>query len=230
MWNPADVGVAPILDIKKTIKKIPSGSIVRLGGMTDCFQPIEEQVENTYKTIKLLNQKKIHYLIVTKSPLIAEDKYLNVLNPEYAHIQVSIATNDDNVLNRTDNAVSFDERKRTIETLYDCGFDVCLRLAPFFYETCDFDIINNINVDKCLVEFLRTKPSLEKVLKGIVTFSDYSVKEGGYRHLPLDKKLNVLSMLDFPELSVCDDVNEHYNYFKENVNFNRDDCCNLTLQ
>lgn len=219
-----------MLDIKKTIEsKIPSGSVVRLGGMTDCFQPIEEQVENTYKTIKLLNQKGIHYLIVTKSPIIASDKYLNVLDKNLAHIQISIATDNDTVLNATDNGVSFNRRKETIETLNSEGFDVCLRLAPFFYETCDFNIINNIDVDKCLVEFLRTKPSLENLLKGIVTFNDYTVKEGGYRHLPLDKKLNILEKLEFKELSVCDDVLEHYNYFKENVNFNKNDCCNLDL-
>lgn len=29
------------------------------------------------------------------------------------------------------------------------------------------------------------------------------------------------------EISVCEDVTEHYVYWKNNVNFNKDDCCNL---
>lgn len=27
--------------------------------------------------------------------------------------------------------------------------------------------------------------------------------------------------------SVCEDVDEHWTYWKENINANKDDCCNL---
>ena len=227
LWHPEDVGVAPLLDVLKTIKKIPAGSVVRLGGMTDCFQPIEKKYENTYNAIKALNRKGVHYLIVTKSNMVATPKYLDVLDKDLAHIQVSIPTNNDDVLLATDNAPKYELRKNTIETLYNEGFDVSLRLSPFLFETVDYDVINNINVDKCLVEFLRTKPSLEKELEQVVTFNDYTIKEGGYRHLPLDKKLKVLNKLHFKEMTVCDDVQEHYDYFQENYNYNKNDCCNL---
>ena len=227
LWHPEDVGVAPLLDVLKTIKKIPTGAVVRLGGMTDCFQPIEKKYENTYNAIKALNRKGVHYLIVTKSNMVATPKYLDVLDKDLAHIQVSIPTNDDDVLLATDNAPKYELRKNTIETLYNEGFDVSLRLSPFLFETVDYDVINNINVDKCLVEFLRTKPSLEKELEQFVTFNDYTIKEGGYRHLPLDKKLKVLNKLHFKEMTVCDDVQEHYDYFQENYNYNKNDCCNL---
>ena len=230
LWKPNDVGVAPIEDVKKTVfKKIDKGSVVRLGGMTDCFQPIEKVMKNTYKTIDFLNRKKIHYLIVTKSDLLIDEKYLRLLDEDLAHIQVSICSDDDKVLDNTDNAPSFESRKGTIETLYDEGFDVSLRLAPILYETMDFNVVNDINVDKCLVEFLRVKPSMMDYLKEYITSDKYSLKEGGYRHLELSEKLNVLDKLHFKELSVCDDVQEHYDYFKENINFNKDDCCNLRL-
>ena len=55
LWHPNDVAVADIEKIYKTIDKIPEGSTVRLGGMTDCFQPIEEKTKNTYNTINKLN-------------------------------------------------------------------------------------------------------------------------------------------------------------------------------
>ena len=197
--------------------------------MTDCFQPIEKKYKNTYRAIKRLNKRRIHYLIVTKSDLIIQNEYLELLDKNLAHIQISIPTNDNNVLNATDNAPQFELRKMTVEVLQDNGFDVSLRLSPFLFETVDYDVINNIEVDKCLVEFLRTKPSLENVLKEFATFEDYSIKEGGYRHLPLEKKLNIIGNLDFKEITVCDDVTEHYEYFKKNVNFNPDDCCNLRL-
>ena len=151
------------------------------------------------------------------------------MNKDLAHIQISIATDNEDVLAKTDNAGTFVERKNTVETLYENGFDVSLRLAPFIFETSDFDVINQINVDKCLVEFMRVKPRMEEDLRGIIDFNNYSLKEGGYRHLPLETKIEQLEKLDFKEISVCDDVQEHYDYFTENFNFNKNDCCNLRL-
>ena len=227
LWNPADVGVAPLLQVYRTIDKIPPGSVVRLGGMTDCFQPIELKYRNTYNAIKRLNERAIHYLIVTKSDLIVEDEYLDILDKNLAHIQISIPTNDNEVLAATDNAPSFERRRNAVEILNNLGFDVTLRLSPFLFETVDFDVINQINVEKCLVEFLRTKPSLEDELDDFIDFKQYSVKDGGYRHLTLDKKLEVLSKLNFNQLTVCDDVQSHYDFFINNFNYNPNDCCNL---
>lgn len=230
LWHPNDVGIADIEKVKKTISnKIEPNSVVRLGGMTDCFQPIEKYVKNTYHTIKELNKKRVHYLIVTKSSLIATEEYLDILDKELAHIQVSIPSDNNDVLKNTDNAPSFESRVGTIEKLQKEGFDVSLRLSPFLFETVDFDNINGINVDKCLVEFLRITPKLSEQLKSYISFEDYSFKEGGYRHLPLDIKLKQLDKLNFKEISVCDDVQEHYDYFTENFNFNKNDCCNLRL-
>lgn len=229
LWHPDDVAVADIKKIKKTIQKIPSGETVRLGGMTDPFQPIEQHINNTYNTIKELNKANVHYLIVTKSPLVGTAKYRKILNPRLAHIQISVPTTDNNVLTDTDNAPSYENRVKAIETLQSYGFDVSIRLSPFLYETADFEKLNRVEVDKCLVEFLRVTPSMRPLLEKHVSFDEYTLKEGGYRHLELDRKLDVLSRLDFKEITVCDDVQEHYDYFKENFNPNREDCCNLRL-
>ena len=56
LWNVDDPRVADIKKIENKIKKLPKGSIVRLGGMTDCFQPVEEKKKITYETTKLLNK------------------------------------------------------------------------------------------------------------------------------------------------------------------------------
>lgn len=230
LWHPNEVSVAPLREVANVVsRKLVEGDVVRLGGMTDCLQPIEGIYHNTYKTIRYLNRRKVHYLIVTKSNLLLCDDYIDVMDKKYAHIQISVPSTDDDVLNATDNAPSFRVRKEVIEKLYDNGFDVSLRLSPFLFDTCDYDLINEINVDKCLVEFLRIKPSMFKLMEGYIDPDDYKHKEGGYRHLSLDKKLRELAQLDFKELTVCDDVQEHYDYFKENINYNADDCCNLSL-
>ncbi len=230
MWNPSSPATPTMKEIVKSIKKIPTGSVVRLGGMTDCFQPIERFKRTTYKTIQLLNKKKIHYLIVTKSDLIINEEYLNLMSKKLAHIQVSIPTTDNKVLAETDNAKSFEIRKNVLETLHEQGFDTSLRLAPILYDTIDYEKIHDINIDKCLVEFLRVKSvGIKNPLNKVIDLSNYTYREGGYYHLPLKIKLKVLEKLDFREMSVCEDVETHYNYFQENYNHNPHDCCNLKL-
>ena len=49
----------------------------------------------TYKTILLLNRRRIPYLIITKSPLIAEEEYLEVMDKDLAHIQFTLTFTDD---------------------------------------------------------------------------------------------------------------------------------------
>lgn len=39
LWNPKAPAVATISEISRAIKRIPRGETIRLGGMTDCFQP-----------------------------------------------------------------------------------------------------------------------------------------------------------------------------------------------
>lgn len=83
-----------------------------------------------------------------------------------------------------------------------------------------------MDVDKCLIEFLRVKPNVAKNIP-FINIDDYIIKENGYRHLNLKTKMNIINKLKFKEMTVCDSVTEHYYYFKNNVNYNPNDCCNL---
>lgn len=101
LWNPEDPSVADIKKIRKKVAQIAGTKIpVRLGGMTDCFQPVEKKYRITYETIKALNENRVPYLIVTKSTMVADDEYMAVLDKELAHIQITVTTTDDE-LSRT---------------------------------------------------------------------------------------------------------------------------------
>lgn len=126
-WNPEDPAVANINKIKKQIDKIASGDCgnikaIRLGGMTDCFQPIETKHKITYETLKYLKEKKVPYLIVTKSDLIATDEYMAVLDKELAHIQITVTTTDDDLSLSYEKAVVPSRRIAAIEKLYEARF------------------------------------------------------------------------------------------------------------
>ncbi len=218
LWNPLEPRISHIQKIERKLDKIPEGTVLRLGGMTDCFQPCEEQHKVTYETIKLLNERNIGYLIVTKSDLVAE--YMDILDPELAHIQISTTWLP------CENAVPTEMRIKAVESLFNAGFDISVRLSPFVPEIVNFTALNGIQCDKVQVEFLRVNHWIEKWMP--MDYSKYTVKSGGYRHLPLQLKIDALAKLTgFKEISVCEDVPEHYEYWREHVNPNKDDCCNL---
>ena len=229
MWNPLNPSVADIEKIKRKIKKLPSDTpAIRLGGMTDCFQPIEKIHRVTYETIKALNKQKIPYLIVTKSAIVADDEYIEIMDKKLTHIQITVTTTDDERSKTYEKASLPSERIRAIEKLQALGFDVTLRLSPYIPEYVDLDILNNVKCDKILVEFLRVNSWIEKWFD--IDYSEYTVKQNSYKHLPLEKKKEYISKITgFKEISVCEDETEAYEYWKNNFNPNKDDCCNLRI-
>ena len=227
LWNPTEPSVADIAKIKKKIKKIAGTKTpIRLGGMTDCFQPIEKKYRVTYETIKALNEYKVPYLIVTKSSMIADDEYLEILDKDLAHIQVTVTTTDDELSKTYEKAFLPSERIKAIEKLQANGFDVALRLSPFIPDYVDYKILNDVKCDKILVEFLRVNTWIKRWFD--IDYSDWTIKQSGYLHLPLAKKKELLkNITGFKEITVCEDETEAYEYWKENVNHNKEDCCNL---
>lgn len=218
LWDAVTPSVASLAKIERKIAKLPAGSIVRLGGMTDCFQPLERKERITLGTIELLNKYGIGYLIVTKSDLICD--YMNILDKRLAHIQISITWVP------CEKAVSTERRIKAAEMLHENGFDVAVRLSPFIPQFVDFERLNSIKCPKIIVEFLRVNHWIKKWLP--LDYSEYTVKQSGYEHLPLSRKIEYLSKVTgFDEVSVCEDVSEHYDYWRETVNVNKDDCCNL---
>ena len=183
LWNPLDPAVADIKKIRKKISKLPKDvPAIRLGGMTDCFQPLERTVKVTYETIKALNDAGLEYLIVTKSDMIAEDDYMKILNKDLAHIQITVTTTDDELSKTYEKAVVPSRRIKRIEKLQRNGFDVTLRLSPFIPNYIDFEKLNSIKCDKILIEFLRVNSWIKKWFD--IDYSEYTVKQSGYNHLP----------------------------------------------
>lgn len=227
LWHPTSPAVADIEKIKRKIAKLPKGMpAIRLGGMTDCFQPMEVTHKLTYETIKALNERGIEYLIVTKSALVASDEYVQILDRDLAHIQITVTTTDDSLSRTYEKASVPSERIAAIEKLQELGFDVQLRLSPFIPQYIDFDILNNVKCDKILIEFLRVNAWIKKWFD--LDYSEYTVKQSGYEHLPLSKKKEYIKRITgFKEMTVCEDESEAYEFWQHNVNHNPDDCCNL---
>ena len=228
-WDAKHPKVADIDKIKKAIDEIPADTkAVRLGGMTDCFQPLESVFGVTLETIKLLNEKRIPYLIVTKSNLVADDIYMCAMDRDLAHIQISLTCTNDDLYKRLDyeKAPLPSKRIAAIEKLQAAGFDVQVRLSPFIPEFIDFDVLNAIKCDKILVEFLRVNTWIKKWFN--IDYSQYALTQGAYSHLPLYRKLELIkNITGFKRVTVCEDEDKAYEYWKHHFNPNKDDCCDL---
>ena len=229
LWNPNSPAVADIDKVRKKVAKLPKGKVVRLGGMTDCFAPIELEHKVTYNTIKALNIMKIPYLIVTKSENVARDEYIEVMDKELAHIQVTITCFDDDLYKalKYEKASLPSKRIQAVEKLYEAGFDVQIRLSPFIPEFVDYDRLNAIKCDKMVVEFLRVNGWIRRWFD--INYNEYTVKQGGYRHLPLEKKKEYIAKIQGKRVTVCEDEDKAYEYWKHSFNPNPDDCCDLRI-
>ena len=182
MWNAENPSVADIDRIKNTILKTRPGEIVRLGGMTDCFQPCELLHRATFKTIKMLNKRRVGYLIVTKSHIVARDEYMRIYDPALAHFQITVTTLDDKLARSYEKASVPSQRIEAIKKLQDAGFDVAIRLSPLMEQYMDFDKLQTLGINKAVVEFLRVNPWIRKWFD--IDYTKYTVSQSGYKHLP----------------------------------------------
>lgn len=218
--------VSELSELHYIIKKLNQYNIVRIGFMTDCFQHIESELRITYDTIKLLNHYKVGYLIVTKSDLVANEEYIDIYDNNLAHFQISLTGTDEKIL-KHESAPHPLKRIAAIEKLYKCGYDVSVRLSPLIEHLIDFDIINRIECDKILIEFLKVNHWIRKQFD--IDYSDYSLRYGGYDHLQLDKKIELVGRVDgYKQVSVGEYVRPHHEYFNSKVNHYKSDCCNIS--
>lgn len=228
LWDAENPRVADPEKIKRKISQLTPGTILRMGGMTDCFQPCERLQKVTYQTIQNLNHYKIGYLIVTKSAMVAEDGYVKILDKELAHIQITVTCLDNVKAATYEKASPPSKRIEAILKLQQLGYDVSIRLSPLIEEFMDFERLNGLGIERCVVEFLRTNTWIKQWLEG-VSPDNYTLRQSGYYHLPLEEKIRILEKIHIPMKTVCEDVTNHYEYWKRHVNPNQDDCCNLRI-
>jgi DNA repair photolyase len=146
---------------------------------------------------------------------------------------VTVTCTDDEFNRTYEKATVPSHRIKAIEKLQRAGFDVALRLSPYIPQfidkgVLDMDVINAVECDKILVEFLRVNTWIKKWFD--IDYSEYTYKQSGYQHMPLELKKKYLELVTgYEQVTVCEDVSEHYLYWEDNVNHNPLDCCNLRM-
>jgi DNA repair photolyase len=141
-----DMGAGTDFDTKIVVKKQapallraafdkPSwvGEQVMFSGVTDCYQPIEKELELTRQCLEVCLEYRNPVSVITKSALVERDIELFLALQEQArfHLSVSLAFTD-NALSRAIEpwAASPDRRFRVIETMAKAGVRVAVMVAP----------------------------------------------------------------------------------------------------
>ena len=125
-WHPDKPSVADRKEVINALNTIPKGKIIRIGGMTDPFQPCEAEFGMTRWQIQQMNKRGIGYLIVTKGAVLLE-KNMDVLDKDLAHIQISYTYSEGLAPSGFERASPPKERIRVAEKLQAEGFDVADR-------------------------------------------------------------------------------------------------------
>lgn len=110
-------------------RKIP----LRVGCMSDSFMWIDHKYKVSQELIKILNYYNYPYTILTRSDLIAQDDYIELLDSKLGTVQFSIpSTNDDMVRLIEPGTPSAQRRLAACKKLVDAGFWTAVRINPLF--------------------------------------------------------------------------------------------------
>jgi DNA repair photolyase len=153
---------------------------------------------------------------------------MEVMDKDLAHIQITVTCFDYKQTKSYELASNPEQRLLAILTLQQHGFDVAIRLSPLLEEYMDFDLLNSLSIDKCIVEFLRYNSIIRKWFPQM-DYTKYTLWDRNYYHLPLKEKIRILEKVKLPNISICEKVDKHYDYWMKHFNPNKADCCNLRV-
>ncbi|NNW81290.1 hypothetical protein GTA61_20640 [Roseobacter sp. HKCCD8831] len=102
-----------------------------MGGMTDPFSPWEERLKVSLQALRILAKYDYPTIISTKSTLIGEETYREVLAEGNFYVRISFSAAIDSLLNSMEKGLpSIEQRLGTIARLTEVGVPVSARLQP----------------------------------------------------------------------------------------------------
>ena len=106
---------------------------IRIGSMSDSFMFMDKKYKVTQELLKILKFYNYPYIIFTRSDLVAQDDYLDLLDPNLCSMQMSISSINDKMNKMIEpGAPSAQRRLKALKKLVQSGFWTTVRLNPFF--------------------------------------------------------------------------------------------------
>jgi DNA repair photolyase len=145
-WNepmPFPVDIAAIRKIFATVFEtskpskframLESRVPLRLGSMSDAFMWMDKKYRVTLELLKILRFYRYPYLIFTRSDLVADEEYLQAMDPHLASIQMSLSSINRELTRQLEpGAPAPSKRLQALQTLVEDGFWTTVRINPLF--------------------------------------------------------------------------------------------------
>jgi DNA repair photolyase len=110
-------------------KRIP----LRIGSMSDSFMLMDNKYGVTKELLRILTHYKYPYVIFTRSDLVAQDDYMNLIDPKLAAIQFSMSSTNDSLNKLIEpGAPSAKRRLLALTKLNKEGYWTTVRINPLF--------------------------------------------------------------------------------------------------
>ena len=124
-------------------RKIP----LRIGSMSDSFMWLDKQFRVTQELMKILSFYQYPSLIFTRSDMVAEDEYIEVMDPKLTQIQFSMSSINEKLTRQIEpGAPSPERRLAALRKLKENNFKTVVRINPLiphfpdgYYTDPDFD-------------------------------------------------------------------------------------------
>lgn len=207
---------------------IENGYTWHCGGMSDPFQPAEQEHNATKNIVDITNDFDIHILFSTKS----NTTYDVNLNPNLHSFQLSI-TNLDNRIDLEPNVPDIESRFRFFSELKEKGFLVGIRIQPFIPGISDLKIFEKFkDADHFIIEGLKiiaNNLALREELLNITGLQESDFKNMGLLNLRPEVRLKYY----LPIIQWCKENNKSYSIADNDMHYlgNNRCCCgdNLTF-
>jgi DNA repair photolyase len=106
---------------------------LRLGSMSDAFMWMDKKYRVTLELLKMLRFYRYPYLIFTRSDLVADEEYLQAMDPHLASIQMSLSSINRALTRQIEpGAPAPSKRLQALQTLVEHGFWTTVRINPLF--------------------------------------------------------------------------------------------------
>jgi len=152
---------------------------LHLGGMADPFQNREWEYGVTYNLLSISNQYQYPIIMSTKQCHLP-DKYWEVLNPELHAFQISLFSDNEELIKQYEhNTPSAQERINFIKLLHNKGFWVSVRIQPLIDIDSALSLVEQINgyVNYITVEHLKICNDNRKMAEKLFRMSNHPIED-----------------------------------------------------
>ncbi len=221
-----------LIRLERELKNLPEGSLISMSNSSDPYPPMESELKLTRNSIRLIAQRNLRVLVITKSDIVMRDK--DFLKNMRAAVAITVTTLDEEIARKIEPSAPDPERRiRAMKKLKKAGIPVILRLDPVLPFLTEDEIEHVLEraefVDHVVSSTLKLRrdsysrisrafPELKEVYRKL--YFRNGEKIGGNWYLTKKLRERLLSRV----AEKCRELDLSYAFCREGISFNAKSC------